>query len=428
MLRGYDRRIVDAINALPRSNAVHPGARLHLRAAPDGNRGQTRRACGRRIEVFVPAPDSPELRSHDRLLAPAAADLFVVGHRDRRCVTACSSSTSPCGDSSSGPRRPDSSRSLASRSSCWVACCWAWESSANTWAAYSSRRVVRPRYVIAEVIGDDLTSRVDVRGCASGFVTTAVVFGYGDVGVRCTQVLLNQGVDVKLVVTHEDDPAENRWYASLAEFATAHGLPVITPTAAGRQVAVPSPRAGAGLPLLFLLPAASARRRCSRRRVAAHSTCTVRCCPVFEVAPRSTGPCCAARRETGATLHYMVARADAGDIVDQEAVPILENDTAHDVFVRVAECRGHHSLAQPAGTHRRAPPREHPRTSREANTAAGGGRRTAASTGRSPRAKSTTWSAPSRRRFPEPSPMSKANAGSSRARVCCRARHRRDRT
>lgn len=41
--------------------------------------------------------------------------------------------------------------------------------------------------------------------------------------------------------------------------------------------------------------------------------------------------------ETGATLHYMVSRADAGDIVDQLAVPIRENDTAYDVFLRVAD-------------------------------------------------------------------------------------------
>ena len=58
-------------------------------------------------------------------------------------------------------------------------------------------------------------------------MTSAVVFGYGDVGVRCTQVLLDQGVVVKLVVTHADDPEENRWYASLAEFARAARLPVV---------------------------------------------------------------------------------------------------------------------------------------------------------------------------------------------------------
>jgi methionyl-tRNA formyltransferase len=40
-------------------------------------------------------------------------------------------------------------------------------------------------------------------------------------------------------------------------------------------------------------------------------------------------------RETGATLHHMVKRADAGDIVDQESVPIGPDDTAFDVFNKV---------------------------------------------------------------------------------------------
>jgi methionyl-tRNA formyltransferase len=39
---------------------------------------------------------------------------------------------------------------------------------------------------------------------------------------------------------------------------------------------------------------------------------------------------------TGASLHYMVEKPDAGALVDQEAVPILENDTALDVSVKVA--------------------------------------------------------------------------------------------
>jgi methionyl-tRNA formyltransferase len=40
-------------------------------------------------------------------------------------------------------------------------------------------------------------------------------------------------------------------------------------------------------------------------------------------------------RETGATLHYMSERADAGDIVDQLAVPILPDDDALRVFNKV---------------------------------------------------------------------------------------------
>jgi methionyl-tRNA formyltransferase len=41
--------------------------------------------------------------------------------------------------------------------------------------------------------------------------------------------------------------------------------------------------------------------------------------------------------ETGATLHYMVQKADAGDIVDQEKVEIAFSDTALDVFNKVTK-------------------------------------------------------------------------------------------
>ena len=40
--------------------------------------------------------------------------------------------------------------------------------------------------------------------------------------------------------------------------------------------------------------------------------------------------------ETGATLHEMVEKPDAGRIVDQESVPILADDNAFDVFNKVA--------------------------------------------------------------------------------------------
>jgi methionyl-tRNA formyltransferase len=40
-------------------------------------------------------------------------------------------------------------------------------------------------------------------------------------------------------------------------------------------------------------------------------------------------------RETGATLHRMVEKPDAGEIVAQQAVPILPDDTARNVFDKV---------------------------------------------------------------------------------------------
>ncbi|HLX01831.1 MAG TPA: formyltransferase, partial [Trinickia sp.] len=57
----------------------------------------------------------------------------------------------------------------------------------------------------------------------------AVVFAYHNVGVRCLQVLLARGVDVALVVTHEDSATENIWFGSVAAVAAEHGIPAITP-------------------------------------------------------------------------------------------------------------------------------------------------------------------------------------------------------
>jgi len=55
----------------------------------------------------------------------------------------------------------------------------------------------------------------------------AVVFGYGDIGVRGTATLLGFGLEVPLVVTHQDDPNETRWYGSLYDFARERKLRVL---------------------------------------------------------------------------------------------------------------------------------------------------------------------------------------------------------
>ena len=84
-------------------------------------------------------------------------------------------------------------------------------------------------------------------------------------------------------------------------------------------------------------------------------------------------------RETGATLHEMVAKPDAGRIVDRERVPILPNDTAREVLGKVAvagrSCSSARCRRSP-----RAPRRSCRRTSRPAATSAGAVPRTARST------------------------------------------------
>src|SRR5487761_2414934 len=60
-------------------------------------------------------------------------------------------------------------------------------------------------------------------------MTRAVVFAYHTVGVRCLEVLLKQGIEVALVVTHNDNPKENIWFERVSDFSQLHGIPFITP-------------------------------------------------------------------------------------------------------------------------------------------------------------------------------------------------------
>ena len=79
MLRGYDRRVVDAINRCHEVTHLRAGAGLHVCARSDRDRSGARGAGRRRVEVLVAASHPTQLRSHDRLLAAAAADFSWSG-------------------------------------------------------------------------------------------------------------------------------------------------------------------------------------------------------------------------------------------------------------------------------------------------------------------------------------------------------------
>jgi methionyl-tRNA formyltransferase len=168
-------------------------------------------------------------------------------------------------------------------------------------------------------------------------VTRAVVFAYSEVGVRCVRELLRQGVEIPLLFTHADDPGESRWFGSVRELAQAQGLRVAMPdnpnTAQWIDAALESapdflfsfyyrymldkdwlqvPRRGALNMHGSLLPRYRGRA------------------PVHWAILKGESV-------TGASLHYMLEKPDAGALVDQQSVPILENDTALDVSLKVAD-------------------------------------------------------------------------------------------
>lgn len=189
------------------------------------------------------------------------------------------------------------------------------------------------------------TGMIATTGTATGMTATgttatprrprAVVFAYHNVGVRCLKVLLAGGVDVALVVTHEDAAGENIWFGSVRQTAESHGLPVTVeadPNAPAfrERVAALEPdfifsfyyRQMLGEALLSLAP---------RGALNMHGSLL----PAYRGRVPINWAVLHGESQTGATLHYMVAKPDAGDIVGQSAVPILPDDTAGEVFDKV---------------------------------------------------------------------------------------------
>ncbi len=160
----------------------------------------------------------------------------------------------------------------------------------------------------------------------------AVVFAYHNVGVRCLKVLLARGIDVALVVSHEDNPAETIWFESVDALCREHGIPCVKPedpnsTALYTQIQALQPDFIFSFYYRHMLPVALLA-------LAKHGAYNMHgsLLPKYRGRVPVNWAVLHGETETGATLHLMAAKPDAGAIIAQTAVPILPGDTAHDVF------------------------------------------------------------------------------------------------
>lgn len=166
-------------------------------------------------------------------------------------------------------------------------------------------------------------------------MTSAVVFAYHNVGVKCLAALLRQNVQVLLVVTHRDSPGENIWFDSVEALAKAHAIPVITPDDPNApEIVAELKRLAPDFLFSFYY-----------RRMLGPDVLAIPHRGAFNMhgslLPKYRGrvpvnwAIIKGEKETGATLHEMVEKPDAGRIVDQMAVPILPDDQALDVFNKI---------------------------------------------------------------------------------------------
>jgi methionyl-tRNA formyltransferase len=165
----------------------------------------------------------------------------------------------------------------------------------------------------------------------------AVVFAYHDVGVNCLKALLNAGIQIDLVVTHQDDLNENIWFGSVAKLCTEKNLPYITPNANELSALLPtlqvlSPDYIFSFYYRYMIPA----ELLACAKIAAlnmHGSLL----PKYRGRAPVNWAILQGETETGATLHVMESKPDAGDIVGQVAVSIGPDETATDVFVKVSQ-------------------------------------------------------------------------------------------
>jgi methionyl-tRNA formyltransferase len=175
-----------------------------------------------------------------------------------------------------------------------------------------------------------------VGACARRGVFSAVVFAYSEVGFRCLRALLEAGVDVRCVFTHEDSQSERAWFGSVARLASERGVEVTASSPqhenAMRRVSELAPQ----YLLSFYYRSMLEERLLACARWAAlnmHGSLL----PKYRGRAPVNWAILRGETETGATLHHMVRKPDAGPIVAQERVAIGIDDTALTVSLAVAE-------------------------------------------------------------------------------------------
>ena len=168
----------------------------------------------------------------------------------------------------------------------------------------------------------------------------AVVLAYHNMGITGLDALFNHGFEIAAIFTHEDDPGENCWFGSVKDWAIQRGISFYTTeninseewiekiTALkpdilfsfyyrkmiGKKI-LDIPRLGAMNLHGSLLPAYRGR------------------CPVNWVIIKG-------EQKTGVSLHYMVEKPDAGDLVGQREVLIGPDDTAQTLYDKLCDAAG----------------------------------------------------------------------------------------
>ncbi|OPY81004.1 MAG: Bifunctional polymyxin resistance protein ArnA [Syntrophorhabdus sp. PtaU1.Bin153] len=162
-----------------------------------------------------------------------------------------------------------------------------------------------------------------------------VVFAYHEIGYVCLEELINFGAHILCLFTHKDDPGEEVWFRRPAVLAGQHGIPIYTPDDLKESkwknlVADMNPDVLFSFYYRKMIPI----EILDIPRIGAFNL-------HGSLLPKFRGRCpvnwalIQGETRTGLTLHSMVEKPDAGDIITQRTVNITFDDTAYTLFAKM---------------------------------------------------------------------------------------------
>ncbi len=169
----------------------------------------------------------------------------------------------------------------------------------------------------------------------------AVVFAYHDMGCVGVNALLNAGYEISAIFTHPDNAAENHFFGSVARIGAEHGIPVFAPEDVNHPLWVDRIKEMAPEAIFSFyyrdLISDDILQSAKTGAFNLHGSLL----PKYRGRAPLNWVLVKGETETGVTLHKMVSKADAGDIVSQVRVAIAPEDTAMSLHRKLCdEARG----------------------------------------------------------------------------------------
>ncbi|QDY43893.1 bifunctional UDP-4-amino-4-deoxy-L-arabinose formyltransferase/UDP-glucuronic acid oxidase ArnA [Candidatus Pantoea soli] len=165
-----------------------------------------------------------------------------------------------------------------------------------------------------------------------------IVFAYAEMGCAGITALINAGYEISAIFTHADTSPESHAFPSVARLAAEQGIPVYAPEDASHPLWVDRIKSmQPDFIFSFYYRALLSDAILNTARVGAfnlHGSLL----PKYRGRAPLNWVLVNGETETGVTLHRMIKRADAGDIVAQQRVAIDEQDNALTLHRKLVAC------------------------------------------------------------------------------------------